>query len=127
MDKNDVTSCIAVELAEAAVLVGVVLVLAIAFAFFVSDFVFSATNIELLDIQYSISGNGTVTLYFRNLGTRPTTVTLVKVNGRPYPQNLYIQPGGTATVTLNVEANSALYDIRVVTSAGTEYPILARP
>ncbi len=115
------------ELVEALVLVGVVLVLAIAFAFFVSGFVFSAMNVELLDIRYSIGGNGTITLYFRNLGTRPTTVVLVKVNGRVYHQNLYIQPGGTATVTLNVEANRELYDIRVVTSSGTEYPILARP
>ncbi|PLJ77884.1 hypothetical protein [Infirmifilum sp. SLHALR2] len=112
------------ELVETLVIVGVVVAIALALAFFASSMVSQNTGVEQLDIQYVFNGSSKLTIHIRNRGTQPTSVTLVKVDGRAYPQSVYIQPGGTATVTVEVEGSLPVHEVVVVTSSGTEY---ARP
>lgn len=102
--------------------------LVIAFAFFMADLVTRQMSVELLDMAYSAAGNSTLTLYVRNRGTRPVTIVLVEVDGKPYTQNVYVQPGGTATVTVPFGSNTSfVHKVRVVTSSGAEYNLLVKP
>ncbi|MEZ0346720.1 MAG: hypothetical protein ABWK01_09230 [Infirmifilum sp.] len=114
------------EIFETVILAGVAIALSIMIAYFVSGIVFNQTQLELLSISYSLQGNRTLTIYLKNQGTKPTSVILVKVGEKAYPQNLYIQPGATATLTLPLEDEKPLYDVRVVTSSGVEYPLLVK-
>ncbi|MEM0093054.1 MAG: hypothetical protein QW753_01635 [Thermofilum sp.] len=114
------------EALQIVILAAVVIALSVAAALWLANLATQQTGVELLEIKASaqkLGGKTLLTIHVQNRGTTAATLLYVKVNQQPHPAQVTLQPGGTATITLEVEAASRLLQATVVT-ARNEYPLL---
>lgn len=114
---------------EEAVVLVVVVAVAVAAAFWLANIATQQTGLEILDLKASASRSGgktVVTVYAWNRGTKPATIVAVKVNGQVYEQRVAVEPGSSASITVEAPPADAL-EVVVVTASGREYPLIVAP
>lgn len=114
---------------QAIILSAVAIAFSVAVAFWLVNIATQHTGIELVDVKATatrLDGRCQLTLHVYNRGTTTVTVLSVKVNAQPYPLQATVEPGRTATLTLEVQTDSPVLQVSVVTTRN-EYPIIVQP
>jgi hypothetical protein len=115
-----------VETFETLIILAVVVAVSLAAAFWLSNLAAMHTDVELLDIKLQAQRQGgkvTITAYITNRGTKPATITLVKVNGQTVQLQATVRPGETSTHVIEAETSTQTLQVTFVTASGKKYSL----